>query len=58
MAGILMRAMPALDKRPLELKDKDQQIEKLLSRLENLTNALAAEGQLSAKGLSTRSWPR
>lgn len=47
-----MIAMPALDKRTLELKDKDQQIEKLVSRLENLTNALAAEGQLSAKGLS------
>ncbi|MEO6165008.1 MAG: hypothetical protein ABIP88_12825 [Candidatus Binatia bacterium] len=46
MAGILMISMPALDNPTLELKDKDQQIEKLVSRLENLTSALLAADQL------------
>ncbi len=45
MAGIVMISMPALDKPTLELKDKDQQSEKLVSRLENLNSALLAADQ-------------
>ena len=52
MLGIMMIAVQALEKQTQELKDKGQQIVKLVSRLEILTNALVAAGQLPASALS------
>lgn len=49
--GILMVAVQALEKRTQELKDKDQQIEHLLTRLEKLTNALLTVGYIPAGDL-------